>query len=98
MEGRHLAYRIVGGVLVCILGAMLGADLGLFWARDKDGWASLGAAIYGFLGGGLVGLVCGILFGLARPPVQPLHRWLVLGGLAALIVLSLLLQEWLDNA
>lgn len=98
MEGRHLVYRIVGGALVCLLGAMLGADIGLFWARDKDGWAALGAAVYGFLGGGAVGLVGGILFGVAHPSARPLHRWLVLGGLAALILLLMALQEWLDGA
>lgn len=94
---RHWGYRIGGGLLVWVAAALAGADAGLLWAgQDADGFEALGAAIWGFLLGAAVGVAGGILFGIANPPARALHRWLVLGVLAVVAVLSLALQEAID--
>ncbi|HUR25455.1 MAG TPA: hypothetical protein VM327_05515 [Candidatus Thermoplasmatota archaeon] len=96
MATRRWMYRVSGGLLVSVAAALLGSDIGLVWARGKDGWAALGAALWGFLGGAAVGLAGAIAFVCARPPSRALHRGVVMATLSAFVVLALVAQEALD--
>lgn len=91
-----LAYRIVGSLLVWAGCALVGSSLALSAADPDDGWARLGAGIWGLVWGAVLGVVGGIAFVFLRPPASPRKRWLVLGGLLLAAAIALTVLEALD--